>query len=102
MIGDDLTPETTDLIVVDWYDIVNVDDWNEQTESVWPAPLKTAGWLLAETEHQMLLAGTYDYQADTWSGKFVYPKTAPVYQRYGKLEVVDGGEHRELDRTGEV
>ena len=74
---EDLTPENTPIVRVNWSDIVTVDNWGEDDETVQPIESLTIGYLLEDTPTMVVVAASYDYRAERWGTKHAFPKTPP-------------------------
>lgn len=72
------SPNETIFGWVEWYDIVKTENWNED-ESPDYASLHTAGWLLEDTPHYMMIACTYTWEESKWSDIVTIPKITPVF-----------------------
>lgn len=73
---EDLTPKTAKIVVIEWLDITFFGNWNDRDEPV-AAQAVTVGWLLEDTDQQLVIASSYEYQDETWADIHVFPKHPP-------------------------
>lgn len=84
-----LTPDNTPIVKVLWFDIVSVDNWNED-ENAEIATITTIGWLLENNPKWVKVAGSYSWDDGSWSSQTVFPKGEPdveiVVDQVGTIE----------------
>ena len=76
----DVTPADVDVVVVDWADIVRVENWNDD-EEVDFIEAACVGWLLEDSPKRIVLASSYNYDTDTWADYHIFPKQAPTVRK---------------------
>lgn len=68
-----LTPDNVRTVVIEWADITNIPNWNDQ-EPVKYAVFRTLGWLLESNDDRIVIASTWNPE-DGWSEFNVFPKS---------------------------
>lgn len=72
-----LHPGNTPIVKVKWQDILFLDNWGEEDESVQPVESATVGYLLEDTPTTIVVASSFDYRNDRWSTIHAFPKSPP-------------------------
>lgn len=85
----DLTPATTRIVVVEWEDITDIDNWNEEDGPFQPTSCKSLGWLLENNSKWITIARDYDVTNDKWASVLIVPKMEPTVINL-KVEYQDG------------
>ena len=98
-----LTPNNTPLVQVNWMDIVQGDNYNED-DDVQGIEVSTIGWLLDDNMQEVVIASTYVWREERWSDQHAFPKAEPevviVKDNAPAIErqLVDIKSQSELDR----
>jgi len=72
----DKTPGNTPIVCVDWSDIVGPEEWNDEGGGqIWD--FVAVGWLLEDSEKQIVIAGFYSHDTQEWKSKHAFPKLPP-------------------------
>ena len=71
-----LSPENTDVVIVNWPDIQTVANWNEDEEPD-IVTVSTLGWILEDDPKWIKVAGSYSWEAEQWSDIHSFPRHAP-------------------------
>lgn len=61
------------LVVVHWYDITTVANWNEEEEA-YAAEFFTVGWLVEEDSTKVVIASTWDPLDQEWREITTFPR----------------------------
>jgi len=80
-LADLLTPETAPIVRVEWSDITMHDEWNEKTTELGDSKIVSVGWLIRESEKDIVICKSYDYDAGEWSEYVFFPKAEPSVER---------------------
>ena len=78
-----LSPDLCSVVTVEWSDIASYDNWNEASGSFCSYDACTTGWLLAETEKDVIIASSYNNDDGTWGNIHVFPKRIPMVREVG-------------------
>jgi len=63
------------FVLVEWIDSRSMDGWLRQSElETTPANIRSVGWIVAESENSIVLAGTSAPELDQFAGMMVIPK----------------------------
>lgn len=84
--GDDLNPTTAQPVFVEWEDIQNHEDWNDESETNSTCSLKSIGFLIEDDDRKIVIAMTYDYENERWANKFAIGKLPPVVVKLNVTE----------------
>lgn len=71
------SPIDTRLVIVDWRDIVEYDDWNSTEGDHSDVTVSTVGWLLEQKPQSITIASTFRYEDSRWAGIHVFPTAPP-------------------------
>lgn len=74
---EELTPTNTPIVKVAWADIMFIDNWGEDDETVQPVESATVGYLLEDSATVIVIASSYDYRAERWGSIHAFPKFQP-------------------------
>lgn len=72
-----LTPVDIPLTIVEWEDIQEYPDWNEESEEHTTATELQAGWVIEDTPKALKIASGYSYAEGKWTGINTIPKLPP-------------------------
>ena len=72
-----LHPGNTPIVKVQWSDILFMDNWGEDDESVQPVESATVGYLLEDSPTIVVVASSYDYREERWASIHAFPKAPP-------------------------
>ena len=70
------TPNNTPVVSVEWQDFQTAENWNEDDVPETYGAV-SVGWLLEESKTSIVIATTYSYEDERWSGYFTLPKLPP-------------------------
>lgn len=73
---DSLCPADCPVVRVEWVDITEYSQWNED-EDVQTTDVVTVGWLLEDSTQRVVVAGTYSYTDEKWASVVAFPKHPP-------------------------
>ena len=75
------------LTVVEWYDIQDDDDWNDDGagDTFYAAHCVSTGWLIYEDKWVVIIARTYSEDEETWHEKRAIPKGCIIDSRSANL-----------------
>lgn len=64
------------LVTIQWYDIQDDDDWNDEGagDAFYAAHCVSTGWKIFEDKWVLVIARTYSEDEETWSEKRAIPK----------------------------
>ena len=89
---DELKPADCPLVSVEWEDITELANWNEDDGPFQPTSIKSVGWLIEENSKWMTIARDYDHTNEKWSSIVVIPKLPPVVMVHaGAPKIVGAG-----------
>ena len=89
---DELKPADCPLVSVEWEDITELANWNEDDGPFQPTSIKSVGWLIEENSKWMTIARDYDHTNDKWSSVVIIPKMPPVVMIHaGAPKIVGAG-----------
>ena len=72
-----LHPGNTPIVKVQWQDIMFLDNWGDEDETVQPVESATVGYLLEDSPTLVVIASSYDYRAERWASIHAFPKSPP-------------------------
>ena len=69
-----ISPKDHPLVVVEWEDITDIEDWDEEDKEPSCSQMLSPGYLVKETKRYLYIARTYDVDNGTFHEVRTYPK----------------------------